>query len=118
MKLLELPLPNYGCLEGENCIKLIPNFEDILNKYHLSEYDRYIYLERQLFNQLLILIKSLTGTQRCLTQAKKLLTKAFARPTQQKFDTIKRLAALNFDLEEPYRFISEVRLILSSINEC
>ena len=115
MKLPELPLPKYGRLEGENLVQFFSNFEDIITKYNLSEYERFIYLERQLSNEPLILIKSLTGTQRCYGQAKELLCKAFARPIQQKFDTVKRLANLDFQIDEPYKFISEVRLILSCI---
>ena len=45
------------------------------------------------------------------------MNQAFARPIKQKSDVINRLLNLNFELGEPYKFISEVRLLLSSFKD-
>ena len=115
LKLPELPLPNFSNKEGESLIQFFINFEAIIDKYDLSDFERYIYLEKQLSDEPLILIKSLTGTNRCYTEAKDLLNQAFARPIKQKFETIRRMANLKFGKNEPFKFVSDVRLLLSSI---
>ena len=91
-------------------------FESIIDKYTLSEYERFVFLEKQLAGHPLTLIKSLMGTDRCYSKAKALLTKAFARPLKQKFETIKQLVNLNFDKDEPYKFISDVKLVVSAFD--
>ena len=80
LKLPELPLPSFSNNEGERLIQFFINFEAIIDKYDLSNFERYIYLEKQLSDEPLVLVKSLTGTKRCYSEAKDLLNQAFARP--------------------------------------
>ena len=117
LKLPELPLPSFSNNEGESLIQFFINFEAIIDKYDLSNFERYIYLEKQLSDEPLVLVKSLTGTKRCYSEAKDLLNQAFARPIKQKFETIRRMNNLKFIRNEPYKFVSDVRLLLSSIED-
>ena len=115
LRLPEIPLPSYE--QGESLTQFFVNFEDILDKYVLSDYERFIYLEKQISGNPLKLIKSLTGAKRCYTEAKKLLEKAFARPIVQKFETIEKLASLKLDTSDPYTFVSEVALLKTDLTD-
>ena len=117
LKLPEMPLPFFHHEEGQSFLNFITNFEDIINKYSLSDFEKFVYLERQLKGEPLDLIKDLTGTKRCYTGAKQLLIKAFGRPTKQKFEIIKDMKNLKFDYARPYKFISSIDLIRTSIDE-
>ena len=117
LKLPEIPLPTFANEKGENIIQFFVNFEDVLNKYKLSGYERFVYLERQLSGDPLSLIKSLTGVQRCYIKAKELLNSAFARPIKNRYATIRNLANLKFNTKSPYAFVSEFRLLISSFEE-
>ena len=46
LKLPELPLPSFSNNEGERLIQFFINFEAIIDKYDLSNFERYIYLEK------------------------------------------------------------------------
>ena len=116
LKLPQLPLPEYGHKEGECLETFITNFETILFKYDLSSYERYVYLERQVKGEALLLIKSLYGEEQSYEEAKQLLLKAFASPTTQKFDTLEKLASLNLQNNGScYVFVSEMRTVIHSI---
>ena len=71
MKLPQIPLPEYGRREGETLENFINNFESIVDKYALSEFEKFVLLSKQLKNEPAILIKSLQGSQQSYTQAKK-----------------------------------------------
>lgn len=116
LKLPELPLPEYHHRKGESLDQFFVNFEGIIDKYQLSSYEKYVFLEKQVRNEPLILIKSLTGAQRSYEEAKALLSKAFALPIIQKFEAIKKMSNLKLSLPDPYSFISEMRLVLSSFS--
>jgi len=117
MKLPQVPLPEYGKLEGESLEYFIANFENIINRYPLSEFEKFVLLSRQLSNEPLILIKSLQGSQQSYTEAKELLIKAFSSPLNQKFDILERLCKLKLKKgANPYSFISEMRIITHSFS--
>ena len=99
LKLPQLPLPEYSHAEGESLDRFISNFETIINKYALSSYERFVFLERQLRGEALLLIKSLQGDHQSYEAAKELLTKAFASPIIQKFEIIEKLTELNLSLD-------------------
>ena len=117
LKLPEIPLPTFSNKEGENLIQFFLNFESIILKYTLSDYERFIYLEKQLFGDALTLIKSLTGSKRSYATAKDLLNRAFARPIKRKYDQIHQLSALKFNSNDPYKFVSDIEVIQSAFEE-
>ena len=95
IKLPQIPLPEYNHADGDSFENFISNFEDVLNKYKISNFEKYVYLERQVKGEALTLIKSLRGEERSYDEAKMLLEKAFASPTVQKFETLQKLANIN-----------------------
>ena len=116
LKLPLLPLPEYGHADGESLENFITNFETILQKYNLTSFEKYVYLEMQLKGEALMLIKSLYGKNQSYEEAIKLLTKAFASPTTQKFDLLSKMANLNLKYNgNCFTFVSEMRTIIHSI---
>ena len=113
LKLPELPLPTFGNRDGENLERFFYNFENIIFKYALNDFDRYVFLEKQLSGPPLTLIKSLQGSHQTYTAAKELINKAFSSPTLQKFNIIKRLSNLKLtNSGDIYAFISEMQSII------
>ena len=115
LKLPKVPLPEFSNKDGEDLHKFILNFESIINKYKLSPYEKFIYLQNQLSNEPLTIIKSLEVGRQTYEDAKDLLQKAFANITAQQYRTLKQLSELKLNRnEDPYTFISKMRTITES----
>ena len=109
IKLPQIPLPEYSHADGESFEHFITNFEAVLNKYTISNFEKFVYLERQVKGEALLLIRSLRGDERSYDEAKKLLMKAFADPTAQRFEILHKLATLNLKPNgNCYAFVSEM----------
>ena len=118
LKLPELPLPEFSNARDESLDKFFDNFENVINKYSLSSYEKFIFLSKQLHEKPLILIKSLEGSQQSYEVAKDLLTRAFASPITKKYDIIKRLSDLKLDdRADPYSYIAEMRIIIETFRK-
>lgn len=116
LRLPMLPLPKFSNKSDENYDSFMDTFEGILDKYNLSQLEKYMYLEGQLSGEALILVKSLSRENRSFDSAKNLLKQAFSSPTKQKFQLIKQMIDLCLDFNDnPYRFISEVNTISDQI---
>ena len=111
LKLPQLPLPTYSHKEGEDLHKFFLNFENIMGKYNLSDFDRFIFLQEQLSGAPLTLIKSLDINSQSYNTAKELLTRAFASVVNQQFETIKRVTDLKFTTKAPYEYVGKLRQI-------
>ena len=115
LKLPTPPLPTYSHTEGESLEKFFNNFESVIQRYNIDTYTKFIFLQNQLKNEPLTLIKSIEAHKQSYEEAKLLLTKAFASPTTQKFEAIKRLSELNLAYEtDPYEFIGNMNSISES----
>ena len=107
LKLPHVPLPEYGHREGEDLHKFILNFENVIEKYNLSSYEKFVYLQRQLSNEPLTIIRSLEIGRQNYADAKDLLTKAFASPVTQQYRLLQQLSELKMGRnDDPYEFIS------------
>ena len=114
LKLPRIPLPEYAH-EGEDLFKFFTNFEQILQKYELTEYEKFVYLQNQLSNEPLTLIKSLKLADQNYATAKALLEQAFGSPLTQQFRVLHNLENLKLAAtDDPYQFISDMRLIIDS----
>lgn len=112
LKLPEIPLPKFGNAINETLTNFCLNFESVINKYNLSDYEKFVYLKRQLEGEPLTLINSLSGAKQSYEVAKSLLKEAFADTVAQKYSAISRLAKLSLSSDkEAYGYISEFRLV-------
>ena len=117
LKLPQLPLPEYSNTDGENLHDFFQNFENIMDKCALSNYEKFLCLMKALSKEPLDLIKSLQGSQQSYVEAKQLLIKAFASPMRQKHEAIKRLVNLSLPPNgEIYSYISKLRIIIQTFN--
>ena len=117
LKLPQVPLPEYGNLEGEDLHKFFLNFENVIDKYKLSPYEKFIYLKRQLSNEPLTIIKSLEIGKQTYNDAKDLLQRAFASVVTQQYRAIKQLSELKMNRnDDPYVFISNMRMLTESFD--
>lgn len=110
LKLPEIPLPKFSNAPHETLVEFIDNFESVINKYELSDYEKFVYVKRQLGGEPLILINSLSGTKQSYEGAKSLLKDAFADVTAQKYSAIRRLVNLNMS-DGTFEYISEFRVV-------
>ena len=117
LKLPHLPLPEYGHKDGEDLGRFLKNFKHLISKYSLSEYEKYIYLQRQLSNEPLTLVKSLELGQQNYSSAKELLQKAIASTVVQQYKIIKQLSEMKLtNTGDPYEYISNIRMIMEPFN--
>lgn len=115
LKLPELPLPEYGHREGEDLASFFTTFESIVNKYSLSSYEKFIFLQKQLRNEALTLVKSLEIGKQTFESAKELLEKAFSSPVIQQYEVLERLSKLTLSVtDDPYEYIGKMRVITES----
>ena len=116
LRLPVLPLPKFGNRKGECYELFMENFEAIISKHNLGSLEKYMYLEAQLDNEPLTLVKSLGREARSFDSAKCLLEKAFSSPVKQKYQIIEQMTALKLSEHgDPYRFISDVNTISDQI---
>ena len=111
IKLPQLPLPTYAHKEGESLNTFFATFESIVDKYGVTDYEKFVFLQGQLSGEPLNLIKSLDIGSQSYQTAKNLLSRAFASTINQQFENIKRLAELKFSIKNPYEYIGKLRQI-------
>ena len=115
LKLPPIPLPEFSNREDENLERFLLEFEQIIQGNVYTEYERYMYLLRQLSGDPLKLVKSLELGRQDYKNAKELLEKAFADKLSQKYDTIQRLINLKFEIgDDPFDYISQMRQVVES----
>jgi len=112
LKLPQVPLPTYCNAKDETLAHFFTQFENVINKYNLGNYEKYMLLKGQVSGEPLTLINSLGAAEQSYGNAKALLQQAFASDVGQKFDAIKRLTLLDLNSGgNPYEYISELRVV-------
>ena len=112
------PLPRFKSEEGENLIVFISNFEDVINKFNYTDYDKFILLKSVVEGKAALLLDSLEPANQTYNDAKDLLKQALASVEVQKYNTIKKLCDLRLPFsDEPFRYISEVKKIINSVRQ-
>ena len=115
-KLPVISLPKYSHDRGELLSEFFSSFEDILDKYTLTDYEKFLYLQAQLSGEPRIIIGALQGQKQSYPQAKSLLESAFADTVSQKYDALGRLTKLHLDDDcNVYEFVSEMTMICDLI---
>ena len=111
----QIPLPTFSNSATEDLPSFFKNFEDIIDKFQLSDSEKFWYLKEQLTGDAQTVIQGLAKANLTYQAAKELLTKAFACETTQKFKAISSLQRLKFKPgDDPYKFISEYKLLIES----
>ena len=117
LKLPEVPIPFYGHETNESLGQFLLTFENIVSKYPIGEYEKFILFKNHLRNEPLVLVKSLQPSQQSYEHAKKLLKDAFESESANKFDVIARLSKLKWKVgSSPYEFVGEMRTLEASFN--
>ena len=117
LKLPHVPLPEYGHKDGEDLHRFFLNFESVIEKYRLSSYEKFVYLQKQLSNEPLTIIKSLELGRQNYEAAKDLLQQAFASPVMQQYKVLQQLSQLKMSKnDEPYAYISQMRMLIESFS--
>ena len=117
MKLPPIELPKFSNEKGENMGKFFQIFDAIIDKRpDLSEHQHFLLLRGQLTGAPRILVDTLDFKHHTYAKAKENLLVAFDSAEKSKTDLIELLTLLRMDdAEEPYRFIGQVRSIISGV---
>lgn len=112
------PLPRFESHEGENLELFLSNFELTLSKFSYTDYDKFLLLKQQVYGKASYLIDSLEPDKRTYTDAKLLLSAAYAGTDVQKFNVLKELTEIKLDYnDEPFEFVSRMRKIQQSVSQ-
>ena len=112
-----IEMPIFANEKTDNLEKFLHAFESIIEKHHLSDYEKFVYLRGQVKKGPHALLNSLDAKDQTYTGAKKLLTDAFASPLTQKFSAIRKLTELRLNLnDDVYKFIGSMRSVTCSFS--
>ena len=111
------PLPLYNDeMGGLSLTKFFVEFENIINKFNYSDYEKFILLRPQLGGKALILLNNISIGDQSYEKAKSMLISAIASPDLQKFGTIKRLTTLGTaKYTDNFALISEMRFLQDEV---
>ena len=117
LRLPPIELPTYANKKCENIMRFFQIFDAIIEKQtDLSEHQQYLLLRGQLADAPKILVDTLDFELHTYAKAKEALLDAFDSTEKSKSEIIESMATLSLKPEEePYRFIGEVRTIMSAI---
>ncbi len=89
----------------------------MIEKYSLSDYEKYIYLLRQLSGNAKALIETMSVSDLSYSIARELLDKAFCSKIDQQYAVIARLSKLKMgQQDDPYRWICESRSLKDQVD--
>ena len=113
LKLPEVPIPFYSHGKDESLAQFLKTFEEIVSKYPIGQYKKFILFKDHLKGEPLTLVKSLEPSRYSYEAAKKLLQNAFECEISNKFDAIARLSKIDFrNYASPYEFVGEMRTLM------
>lgn len=116
LKFPAIPLPEYFHEKGDSFEDFIVNFESVFERHPTDDFQKFIFLEKQVKGEAAALLKGLRGKNRIYTVAKELLVKALASSTIQKFDILQKLSNLKLSYNgNCFEFISEMTIIIHTI---
>jgi len=111
LKLPDIELPMFDN-NPENFNKFICDLEKILDKFELTEYERFSYLRGRVSGSAREIVDSIPMGELSYSDAKKLLYDAFADKTVQQFSVIQKFLNLkSLSKSNLYSWISEIRVL-------
>lgn len=111
---LRLPNVEFPIFDGkpDNFERFIESFENIINKFNLSEYEKYAYLLQQVSGPAKKIVQSVPVGNLNYADAKELLTLAFSDEITQQYSVIDRLSKLKLrSASDMYEWIGEARVL-------
>lgn len=116
---LQLPQLELPAFDGKpvEFSRFIECFESILNKFCLSDFEKFSYLLQQVSGPARDIVNSVPQDNLSYETAKSLLTDAFSCKITQQFQVIEKLSQLKFgSVSDFYRWVSNVRIVTDQIN--
>ena len=115
IKLPQVELPSFNG-RPETYERFIDNLEKLLNKYELTQFEKYSYLLNQVSGPARQIVQSVPDSDYNYDTAKELLTEAFSDKTLQQYSVIDRLLKLKLNsVSDMYSWVSEVRMLNDQI---
>ena len=115
LKLPHIELPQFDG-QPELYEQFIVGFEQCIQKYSLSEFEKFYLLLMQVSGSAKTILNSIRPDEQTYTVAKELLSKAFSDRTCQKFSVIKKLINIKFASgNDSYRWVSEARTLATQV---
>lgn len=112
----KLELPKFSGLP-EEYNKFIMIFESMTSKNKLSEYEKFIYLQRQLSGNARSLLDTIPVSELTYTNAKKLLNEAFCCKIDQQYAIIGKMSKMKLNLsDDPYKWICQAKVLKDQID--
>ena len=118
LKAPKAPLPRFLDKEGGISLhKFFLEFENIVNKFECSEYEKFVLLKENVEGRALKLVTYLSVRDQSYSRAKDILIKALANPLIQKFEVIERAIRLTAQKsKDAISFITEFKLIIDEFD--
>ena len=123
---LKLPTAKLPEFDGtpEAYDKFIESLDEILNKFNLTQFEKYNYLLQQVHGTARDIVQSVPRSTDSYDTAKKLLSDAFCNKYLQQTSVIRKLIELKLTRNNRFTWISEVRTLVEQMhrlnidNEC
>ena len=114
---LKLPTAKLPEFDGtpEAYDKFIESLDEILNKFNLTQFEKYNYLLQQVQSTAKDIVQSVPRSNNCYDTAKQLLSDAFCNKYLQQTSVIKKLIKLKLNRSNRYAWISEVRTLIEQM---
>ena len=115
VKLPNVELPKFNG-RPEEFNRFLECFEAIINKFQLSQFEKYSYLLQQLSGSAREIVLSVPHDNICYSSAIDLLASAFSSKIKQQFSVIEKLLELKLESKDDFHhWISEVRIISNQL---
>ncbi len=101
----------------EDYQKFITTFDSMIDKYNLDEYEKFLYIQKQLTGNAKSLLNTMKLADMTYTKAKKLLNEAYCDKLEQQFAIIKKMSNIKLlNGDDPYNWICQSRTIKDQID--
>ena len=106
------PLPTYSGNADEDVNKFFLQFEQTIDKFNYSDYDKLLILKQQLSGRAKILVDSLEVANQAYDKAKSLLEEALASKETKIYNALKQLSQIRMSVDEdPFNFVAKMKNI-------
>ena len=116
MNLPKLELPKFDG-RPEYYLRFITQFESVIDKFNLSSFEKYTYLQGQLSGPAKELLNAIPVNEMKYSLAKNLLDKAYQSGSVQMFAVLDRLVNLKMNEQESFQWISDLNMLNNQVKD-